>query len=189
MLAQDLRPDAVQPQTLPAAITHRASSLLRHQTRGQKSIAIAQAVHAIASTQTTNQCNAAFYKPPVQLETEPANIVLRFALDPHSCSITHNNNNNNNITTAGTLHPLSATTTQVLRSKACIRLIQRVCSPRSHVHEAIRAMWHLYAAAGYTDDAVLAQKPATYVSALHKQRTVKALKKMIRFNYFIGSLT
>ena len=51
----------------------------------------------------------AFYKPPVQLGTEPANMFLG---DPKECSLTHHNN----ITTADIIHPHSATATQTLRS-------------------------------------------------------------------------
>ena len=68
-----------------------------------------------------------FYKPPVQVETEPANVFLGFAVDPCFHSLTQHNN----VTIVDIMHPRSATTKQVLRSsyQARTRLIQRVCAP------------------------------------------------------------
>ena len=93
--------------------------------------------------------SASFYKPPVQLETEPANIFLGFAVDPSQRTVTHQSQ----LTTADILHPRSATTAQTLRSsfQARTRLINRVTHPHEATFSAIRAMRSTYQAAGYVD--------------------------------------
>ena len=91
--------------------------------------------------------SASFYKPPVQLETEPANIFLGFAVDPSQRTVTHQSQ----LTTADITHPRSATTAQTLRSsfQARTRLINRVTHPHAATFSAIRAMRSTYRAAGY----------------------------------------
>ena len=93
--------------------------------------------------------SASFYKPPVQLETEPANIFLGFAVDPNQRTVIHQSQ----LTTADIIHPRSATTAQTLRSsfQARTRLINRVTHPHEATFPAIRAMRGTYQAAGYVD--------------------------------------
>ena len=80
--------------------------------------------------------SASFYKPPVQLETEPANIFLGFAVDPSQRTATHQSQ----LTTADIIHPRSASTAQTLRSsfQARTRLINRVTHPHAATFSATR---------------------------------------------------
>ena len=105
--------------------------------------------HLLALPPFQQLADALFYKPPVQLETEPANIFLGFAIDPQRRSLTPQCN----VHRADILHPWSVATKQTLRSsyQARIRLIQRVTAPHQRAHVAIRAMRDIYADAGYTD--------------------------------------
>ena len=93
--------------------------------------------------------SASFYKAPVQLETEPANIFLGFAVDPSQHTVIHQSQ----LTTADIIHPKSATTAQTLRSsfQARTRLINRVTHPHEATFAAIRAMRGTYQAADYVD--------------------------------------
>ena len=97
----------------------------------------------------TQLTDASFYKPPVQLETEPGNIFLGFDIDPSRSSLTYQCTLHN----ADILHPQSATSSQTLRSsfQARARMIQRVTTPGKQASQAVRAMRALYVAAGYTD--------------------------------------
>ena len=105
--------------------------------------------HLLALPPFQQLTDASFYKPPVQLETEPANIFLGFAIDPRRRSLTPQCNARR----ADILHPWSAAATETLRSsyQARIRLMQRVTAPQQRAHVAIRAMRDIYADAGYTD--------------------------------------